>query len=53
MVKTRDGSSGTGSKRQGGWHDQQWNAKYSELVKYKAEHGDCNVPKKQGSLDDW
>eukprot|EP00978_Attheya_sp_CCMP212_P006984 scaffold16309_cov46-Attheya_sp.AAC.2 len=27
-------------------HDQQWNMRYQELEEYKAEHGNCLVPKR-------
>ena len=30
-----------------------WDERLGELVKYKAEHGDCNVPQSQGSLGTW
>ena len=32
---------------------EQWNARFEELLKYKSEHGDCNVPGKQGKLGRW
>ena len=34
-------------------HDEQWNARFEELLKYKSEHGDCNVPRSQGKLGVW
>ena len=30
-----------------------WDERLDELTKYKAEHGDCKVPKSQGSLGGW
>ena len=30
-----------------------WDERLNELRKYKAEHGNCNVPAKQGSLGEW
>ena len=33
--------------------DERWKIKYTELVHYLIEHGDCNVPQKQGSLGQW
>ena len=30
-----------------------WDLRYKELVDYKDEHGDCNVPQSQGSLGHW
>ena len=30
-----------------------WEERLGELVQYKAEHGHCNVPQKQGSLGEW
>ena len=30
-----------------------WETRFGELVRYKAEHGDCNVPQKQGKLGTW
>ena len=32
---------------------KQWNARFKELIKYKSEHGDCNVPIRQGKLGTW
>ena len=31
----------------------QWNACFNELLKYKAEHGDCDFPTRQGKLGTW
>ena len=33
--------------------DEQWNARFKELLSYRSEHGDCNVPKKHGKLGRW
>ena len=30
-----------------------WETRFDELVQYKAEHGDCNVPRSQGQLGWW
>ena len=30
-----------------------WETRFNELVQYEAKHGDCNVPKKQGTLGTW
>ena len=30
-----------------------WATRLNELIKYKAKHGDCNVPQKQGQLGRW
>ena len=30
-----------------------WEIQFNELVQYKAKHGDCDVPKKQGKLGNW
>ena len=30
-----------------------WDERLDNLTKYKAEHGDCNVPQRQGSLGKW
>ena len=30
-----------------------WETRFDELVQYKAKHGDCNVPDKQGKLGTW
>ena len=33
--------------------DEQWRTRYTELVRYLTEHGDCHVPNRQGSLGYW
>ena len=33
--------------------DEQWNARFKELLEYRSEHGDCNVPTGQGKLGTW
>ena len=33
--------------------DELWDARFTQLLKYKAKHGDCNVPQRQGSLGMW
>ena len=30
-----------------------WETRFKELVRYKTDHGDCNVPKSQGKLGTW
>ena len=30
-----------------------WETRFHELVQYKAKHGDCNVPRRQGPLGQW
>ncbi|EJK57494.1 hypothetical protein THAOC_22454 [Thalassiosira oceanica] len=30
-----------------------WELKYEELMNYKEEHGDCDVPQSMGALGDW
>ncbi|EJK61851.1 hypothetical protein THAOC_17581, partial [Thalassiosira oceanica] len=30
-----------------------WETRFDELVRYKAKHGDCNVPRRQGQLGTW
>ena len=30
-----------------------WETQFNELVQYKAKHGDCNVPRKQGQFGRW
>jgi len=30
-----------------------WETRYNELVQYKAKHGDCNIPCRQGKLGQW
>ena len=32
---------------------KKWSTRFNELIEYKAEHGDCNVPTKQGKLGNW
>ncbi|EJK50105.1 hypothetical protein THAOC_30961, partial [Thalassiosira oceanica] len=31
----------------------QWNVRFTELVNYRSEHGDCDVPQMQGKLGRW
>ncbi|EJK47342.1 hypothetical protein THAOC_33944, partial [Thalassiosira oceanica] len=33
--------------------DAQWNARFKELVNYRSEHGDCNVPDNHSKLGKW
>ena len=33
--------------------DEQWNARFKELLEYRSEHGDCDVPQSQGKLGTW
>ena len=33
--------------------DELWDWRYRELKEYRDEHGDCNVPRRQGSLGSW
>ena len=33
--------------------DERWKMKYTELVQYLIEHGNCNVPRKYGPLGRW
>ena len=33
--------------------DERWDARFNELLKYKAKHGDCNIPLRQGLLGSW
>ncbi|EJK48753.1 hypothetical protein THAOC_32422, partial [Thalassiosira oceanica] len=33
--------------------DARWQARYTELVHYLIEHGNCNVPSKYGPLGNW
>ena len=33
--------------------DEQWKTRYTELVQYLTEHGNCNVPQKFGHLGSW
>jgi len=37
----------------GGTTSPTWQDRYNELVMYKREHGDCNVPPSHGSLGLW
>jgi len=37
----------------GGGSKGDWGTRFKELVKYKAKHGDCNVPSRQGKLGTW
>ena len=37
----------------GGRHDEQWNARFKELLEYRSEHGDCDVPVRQGEIGNW
>ena len=30
-----------------------WETRFEELVQYKAKHGNCDVPKRQGELGQW
>ena len=32
---------------------EAWKSRFRELVQYKAEHGDCDVPLRQGKLGQW
>ena len=34
-------------------HDEQWKTRYTELVQYLIEHGNCNVPQRYGPLGRW
>ena len=36
-----------------GWAIVRWETRFNELVKYKAKHGDCDVPRSQGQLGTW
>ena len=33
--------------------EKKWNARFKELLDYRSQHGDCNVPQKQGKLGMW
>ncbi|EJK45784.1 hypothetical protein THAOC_35582 [Thalassiosira oceanica] len=33
--------------------DKQWDARFKELVNYRSEHGDCDVPEKRDKLGTW
>ena len=48
-----DRLSSIGFKWAGERYDEQWNARFKELLDYRSEHGDCNVPKGQGKLGTW
>ena len=45
------------TKERGGQHrkklDEQWDACFMELLDYRSEHGDCDVPWSQGKLGKW
>jgi len=32
---------------------KQWDARFNERLDYKTEHGDCDVPNRQGKLGHW
>ncbi|EJK47752.1 hypothetical protein THAOC_33510 [Thalassiosira oceanica] len=34
-------------------HREKWYTRYRELEAFKAEHGHCNVPQRQGALGKW
>ena len=34
-------------------YDKKWLEKYEELKVFQQEHGNCNVPKRQGQLGNW
>ena len=34
-------------------NERSWDEKYNQLVEYRKKHGDCNVPRKDGSLGIW
>ena len=36
-----------------GKNAEQWNARFKELLTYKSEHGDCDVPTRRGQLGKW
>ena len=40
-------------QRQSKHYEEQWNARFKELLDYKSEHGDCNVRCRQGKLGRW
>ena len=33
--------------------DEQWDTRFKELLDYRSEHGDSDVPKSQGKLGNW
>ena len=33
--------------------DEQWDARFKELLEYRLEHGDCDVPNQRGKLGKW
>ena len=33
--------------------DEKWNARFKELLDYRSENGDCNVPQRLGKLGGW
>ena len=33
--------------------DVRWDSRFNELKQYKGEHGDCNVPRREGPLGTW
>ena len=33
--------------------DEQWNARFKELLDYRSEHGNCDIPTRQGKLGTW
>ena len=37
----------------GSSHDETWDEHFDELTHYKAEHGHCNVSRREGSLGQW
>ena len=39
--------------RGGRSRERPWEIRFNELVQYKAKHGDCNVPNRQGKLGTW
>ena len=46
-------STATALVPQGSDHDVKWEAHFTNLVTYKAEHGDCNVPYCNFGLGNW
>ena len=49
-AKTRTDEGGVVNLRHSG---ELWGSRYRELKEYRDEHGDCNVPRSQGSLGKW